>query len=145
MYLQQPDNARTTDLRSAVRQWTSRQPSWYLREATVDTGCAQWGVFLPPSRQATAGEIAIEIVNDPQLRQALAFLESPPGQAVEKAVAGLWLSPWQAALLTAALTEAWKIVLDQNRPWWQRFDVLIGTLASIVFIGLLITVSRDSR
>jgi len=67
------------------------------------------------------------------------------GQAVEKAIAGLWLSPAQATLLTAALTQAWKTVLNQNRPWWQRLDVLIGTLAGIVFLGLIIAASRDSR
>jgi hypothetical protein len=51
----------------------------------------------------------------------------------------------QAALLTAALTQAWKVVLDQNRPWWQRLDILCGALAGIAFIGLMVMMSRDSR
>ncbi len=143
MYLQQPDNGPSTDLRFAVRQWIARHPSWHLRQE-ANAGCAQWGLLLPPTRRATADEIAIEIVNDSQLREVLMFLESPPGQAVEKAVAGLWLSPWQAALLTAALTQAWKIVLDRNRPWWQRFDVLVGVLAGFAFLGLIVIASRDS-
>jgi hypothetical protein len=145
VYLQQHDGQQMNDLHWEVKQWIARHPTWYLRAVPPETESAPWGFSLPLNRQATADEIAMEIVNDPRLRQALTFLESPSGQWIEKAITGLWLSPWQATLLAAALTQAWKIVLDQNRPWWQRFDVLVGTLAGIAFIGLMIMVSRDSR
>jgi hypothetical protein len=145
LYLQQHDGKPVNDLHWEVRQWIVQHPTWYLRAVPPGTESAPWGFSLPLNRQATADEIATEIVNDPRLRQALTFLESPSGQSIEKAITGLWLSPWQATLLAAALTQAWKIVLDQNRPWWQRFDVLVGTLAGIAFIGLMIMASRDSR
>lgn len=145
MYLQQHDGQQMSDLHWEVRQWIARHATWHLRALPPETESAPWGFSLPLYRRATADEIAMEIVNDPRLRQALAFLESPTGEAIEKAITGLWLSPWQATLLAAALTQAWKIVLDQNRPWWQRLDVLVGTLAGIAFIGLMIMAGRDSR
>ena len=52
----------------------------------------------------------------------------------------LWLPDWQAQLLTAALTHAWRTVLDQNRPIWQRTEVLVG--ASIGAVALLAWASR---
>jgi hypothetical protein len=145
VYLQQRDGKQVNDPHWEIRQWIARHPTWYLRAVPPDAGSAPWGFSRPLSRQATVAEVATEIVNDPQLGQALAFLESPPGQAIEKAITGLWLAPWQATLLTGALTQAWRIVLDQNRPWWQRFDVLCGALAGVAFIGLMVMMSRDSR
>jgi hypothetical protein len=145
VYLQQPDDAPVSDLHWAVQQWIAQHPTWDLREVPPNTESTPWGFSRPLNRPAVADEVAIEIVSDPRLRQALTFLESSSGQAIERAIAGLWLSPWQAMLLTAALTQAWKTVLDQNRPWWQRFEVLFGALAGLAVIGLMIVASRGSR
>lgn len=42
-------------------------------------------------KTATADEIAAEIVSNPELREALGFLASPPGQLIEQTVAQRWL------------------------------------------------------
>jgi hypothetical protein len=71
------------------------------------------------------------------VRQALLALTSPAGEAVEQAVLQSWLPAWQAQLLTAALTQGWRTVLDQSRPAWQRGEVLVGALAILAVVCLL--------
>src|SRR5260370_11192882 len=99
MNFQQPQ--RMPDLRSEIWRWLSRHPNWYLRplEPSEDD---QFAIFGTQSyRHPTPSEVAAEIVNDPALREALGFLASPPGQAIEQAIAQIWLTPVQAELLTA--------------------------------------------
>lgn len=99
----------------------------------------------PLNRRAEADEISSEIVNDPNLREALTILASPPGEAIEQAIAQVWLPGWQAELLADGLTRAWKIVLDQNRPLWQRVDVLLAAGLFLGLAGIMILANRDTR
>ena len=125
-------------LSNEIRQWLTQNYGWYLRTDTVSDDQSAIYFYTVPSyyRHATADEVATEIVSSPNLRDALAFLASSQGQTIEEAVAQLWLPGWQAALLTDALTLAWQDVLDQNRPTWQRTDILVGAIALIAFFGL---------
>jgi hypothetical protein len=140
---------QSPDLRSEVARWLAHTPEWYLRLAPADEDDQSadfYSTFYAPSyRYAAAEEIAAEIVSNPELREGLGFLASPPGQLIEQTVAQLWLPGPQAQLLTDGLTQAWKIVLNQNRPAWQRADVLVGTVLFLSLIGLVIWASRDSR
>jgi hypothetical protein len=63
---------------------------------------------------------------------------------IEQAVAQLWLPPLEAELLTDGLTQAWRIVLDQNRPVWQRADVLAGTGMFLAIVGMAIWANRHA-
>src|SRR5258708_18550849 len=142
MNFQQPQ--RMPDLRSEIWRWLSRHPNWYLRplEPSEDD---QFAIFWTQSyRHPTPSEVAAEIVNDPALREALGFLASPPGQAIEQAIAQIWLTPVQAELLTAGLTQAWEIVRDENRPSWQRAEVLAGGGLVITPIGVPIWPGRNA-
>jgi hypothetical protein len=118
-----------TSLGAAARAWAAQNPQWQFRH-----DMSLW----PPSRPAGAQEVAEAIVQDPAVGKALALLASPTGRAIEQEVASLWLPPADAALLTDALTIAWKVIRDQNRPAWQRADALIavGVLALVV-VGVL--------
>jgi hypothetical protein len=127
-----------------VRRWLMGSRDWYLRPVDQDEFDATGYLYLLPSyRTSTAEEIASAIVNDPALCEALGFLSSPGGQAIEQVVAEQYLPTWQAELLTDALTRAWKIVLNQNRPVWQRVDVLIG-VGVLAIVGLIILFSKNS-
>jgi hypothetical protein len=109
-----------------------------------DQFASGWIFTLGPSpRSATAEEVAAELVDNPAVREALGLLESPAGQALEEAVARVYLPGWEAELLTDALTIAWKTVLDQNRPVWQRTEVLIGALLLLGVVGLIMFGGRD--
>jgi hypothetical protein len=130
-------------LHREMSQWLARNRGWYLRPLEYsddDQYAVSW--MLPAYRHADASEVAEDIVNDPELREALSLLASPPGQVIEQAVAQLWLSPLEAELLTDGLTQAWRIVLDQNRPAWQRADVLAGTGIFLAVIGMAIWANR---
>ena len=139
---QQPD--RPPDLHREIADWLAHYPQWYLRPAEPAEDDEFYYLWMPSYRIATASEIAEEIVNDPALRAVLGFLISPPGAAIEQSVARTWLTPWQAQLLTDGLTQAWKIVLDQNRPVWQRADVLVGTVLLLTIVGLAIMAGRKA-
>ena len=119
-----------------LRIWLRANTSWYLRQYQAQADDVHYAScwMLPPLRQASADEIAADIINDPALRDALGFLSSRDGQRIEDAVLQLWLPDWQAQVLTAALTRAWQIVLDQNRPIWQRADVLLGAGVGVVLL-----------
>jgi hypothetical protein len=133
---------RPSDLHLELRRWLARNRGWYLRQAQPDSDVAiSW---TPAYRYASSDEVAAAIVDDPALRQALIFLSSPPGQVIEQAIAQLWLHPWQAELLTDGVTRAWKIILDQSRPVWQRADVLAGTGVALAVIGVAIWASRHA-
>ena len=129
---------------SEIGRWLMQNPNWHLRTETASDDESFVYLYMAPSyRYATADEIAAEIVSSPALRETLGFLASSQGQSIEEAVAGLWLPDWQAALLTDALTLAWKTALDQNRPVWRRAE-LVGALALIgLFFGLIFYISRD--
>jgi hypothetical protein len=130
-------------LGAEVGSWVRQNQGWMLRgDDTADDQVFGYSFLLPPSRAATADEVAAEIVSSPVLREALAALASPPGQAVEDAVARLYLSPSEARLLTDALTLAWKTVLDQSRPAWQRAEVLVLAAALIVLVSVITWGSR---
>src|SRR5579859_7780378 len=106
-------------------RWLAQTPDWCQRLDTASDDESFVYLYMVPScRQATADEIAAEIVNNPAVREALGLLASSQGQAIEEAVAALWLPDWQAALLTDALSIAWKTILDQNRPAWQRVELI---------------------
>jgi hypothetical protein len=140
-YYRQP---AAENLRDAVRVWMARNPDWHLREVPASEPATPWMLSVPLTRRAAPEEIASEIVNNPELRQALTLLASPPGQEIEQATAELWLSGWQAELLSDGLTQAWKIVLDQNRPVWQRADVLAGAILFLGLVGLFIWSGRTA-
>jgi hypothetical protein len=125
-----------------LRAWMQADSSWYMRQDQPEDNDTQFAIFwaMPALRHASADEIAGAILNDPALREALGFLASGEGQVVEDAVMRLWLPDWQAQLLTAALTRAWQTVLDQNRPIWQRTEVLVS--AGIGAVALLAWASR---
>jgi hypothetical protein len=131
-------------LTGLLRVWLRSNSTWHTRQDWPEEDDTQVAVFwlmpMPTLRQASADEIAADILNDPALREALGFLASGEGQAIEDAVIQLWLPGWQAQLLTTALTRAWKTVLDQNRPIWQRTEVLVG--ASIGAVALLAWAGR---
>lgn len=111
-------------------------------ETPNDARAAVYLYKAPSYRWATADEVAAaENVNSPALREPLGFLASPR-QAIENAVARLYLPEGQASLLTDALTLAWKTVLDWNRPAWQRTEVLVSSMTVIGFIGLLLWAGR---
>jgi hypothetical protein len=133
---------REPAMTSLLRAWLRSDSGWYLRQDRPEENDTQFATFwtTPALRQASAEEIAGSIVNDPGLREALGFLASGEGQTIEDAVMHLWLPDWQAQLLTAALTHAWQIVLDQNRPIWQRTEVLVG--AGIGAVALLLWANR---
>lgn len=57
----------------------------------------------------------------------------------------LYLPDWQAQVLTSALTRAWKIVLDENRPIWQRADVLVGIGIGLVLLLALTSLGLSPR
>jgi hypothetical protein len=133
-------------LSAAIVQWLAQNPDWHRRWETAgdDQFDSGWSFTLGPSpRSATAEEVAAELVDNPAVREALGLLESPAGQALEEAVARVYLPGWEAKLLTDALTIAWKTVLDQNRPLWQRVDVLIGALLLLGVVGLIMFGGRD--
>jgi hypothetical protein len=129
-------------LAGLLRTWLQSNPSWSVRQDWLEADDAPFAIFwAPPAlRQASVDEIAADVVNDATLREALGFLASRDGQIIEDAVMKLWLPGWQAQLLTAALTSAWQTVLDQNRPVWQRTEVLVGAGAGV--IALLTWASR---
>jgi hypothetical protein len=131
-------------LTGLLRVWLRSNSSWHMRQDWPEEDDTQFAVYwlmpVPTLRQASADEIAADILNDPALREALGFLASAEGQTIEDAVMRLWLPGWQAQLLTAALTRAWQTVLNQNRPIWQRTEVLVG--ASIGAVALLAWASR---
>jgi hypothetical protein len=137
------------DLHSEVARWLARTPEWHLRLAPADQADQSpifYSPFYTPSyRFATADEIAAAVVSNPELREVLGFLTSPAGQLIEQTVAQLWLTGPQAQLLTVGLTRAWKIVLNQNRPAWQRADMLVGALFFLGLVGLVIWTSRTTR
>jgi hypothetical protein len=130
-----------TDLAGHLRTWLHYNSGWYLRQDQPDDD-DQFAIFWtpPPLRHASPEEIAADIVNDPALREALGFLTSRDGQLIEDAVLQQWLSDSEAQLLTGALTQAWQIVLNQNRPVWQRTEVLVGV--GVGAIALLALASR---
>jgi hypothetical protein len=144
MYLHQhrqpPD-----DLQRALRSWIASNPFWYLRETRAEHQNQPWAFSMPLNRRAAADEVASAIVNDPALRATLTLLASPPGEAIEQAIAQFWLPGWQAELLADGLTRAWEIVLDQNRPLWQRVDVLLGTVLVLGLVGIMIWAGRDTH
>lgn len=125
-----------------LRTWLRANSSWHMRRDQPEDNDTQFAIFwlMPALRQASADEIAADILNDPALREALGFLSSGEGQVIEDVVMQLWLPDWQAQLLTTALTRAWQTVLDQNRPIWQRTEVLVG--AGIGAVALLAWASR---
>jgi hypothetical protein len=126
-------------LTGLLRTWLQSSPSWYMRQDRPEENDTQFAIFwtMPSLRQASVEEIATDVVNDPALREALGFLASRDGQVIEDAVLHLWLPGWQAQLLTAALTRAWQTVLDENRPIWQRTEVLVGAgLGAVALIAL---------
>jgi hypothetical protein len=125
-----------------LRAWLRSNANWYMRQDRQEENDTQFVIFwtMPPLRQASVDEIAADIVNDPGLREALGFLASGEGQVIEDAVMQSWLPNWQAQLLTAALTRAWQIVLDQQRPIWQRTEVLVGV--GVGAVALLAWASR---
>jgi hypothetical protein len=133
---------REPALTGLLRTWLQASSNWYLRQDWPEENDTQFATFwlMPAWRQASADEIAADILNDPALHEALRFLTSREGQVIEEAVMQLWLPGWQAQLLTVALTRAWQTVLDQNRPVWQRTEVLVG--AGIGAVALLAWASR---
>ncbi len=132
-------------LHREISHWLARNRTWYLRPLEYgedDQYAVSW--MLPAYRHADASEVAEHIVNDPELREALSLLASPPGQAIEQAVAQVWLPPLEAELLTDGLTQAWRMVLDLNRPVWQRADVLAGTGIFLAIAGIAIWANRHA-
>jgi hypothetical protein len=133
---------REPALTGRLRTWLQSNPNWHLRQHGPEENDTQFASFwtMPALRRATADEIAADVVNDAALHEALGSLASRDGQIIEDAVMRLWLPAWQAQLLTAALTRAWQVVLDQNRPVWQRTEVLVG--AGVGVIAFLTWASR---
>jgi hypothetical protein len=140
MSFEQPYGA--PDLRHQVWRWLAHNPGWSTRPAPPDGHDQFTAFYISSYRAATADEVATDILGNPALRETLGFLASPRGQAIEQVVAQLWLSGWEAELLTAGLTRAWKIVLNQNRPVWQRTEVLAGAGVGVGVLGLMIWASR---
>jgi len=119
-----------TGVGAAARAWTAQNPNWQFRQ-----DMSRW----PPSRRTSADEVAQALLADPTIRQVLAVLASPLGKAIVSEVASIWLPPVDAALLADALTIAWKVIRDQNRPAWQRADALIAVAvaaAALVVVAI---------
>lgn len=118
-------------LAGAVTGWLQAPQAWSMRP--IEPGAPVWAEH--GIRYVAADEVAADLLDDPRLQEALGFLSSKQGQVIEETVLGLGLNPLEARLLTEALTIAWKTVLDQRRPIWQRAEVLV--VAGVVGLGLL--------
>ncbi len=135
-----------SDLCGVVRWWLVSRPSWHLRMDQV--GDQGLGLYFARNvhRSATVEEVADALLNDPQVRAALGALSSPAGIAIEQMILRLVLPDWQARLLAEGLARAWKVVLDENRPAWQRGEVLVGTVVVVGLLGMLASsISRGSN
>ena len=117
-----------SSLRTALRQWFRRNPTWATRWNDAQRG---W-------RDSTLDEVAESLVQDPAVIQALGALASPAGQAIERTVLSQVMTPAQASLLTSALTMAWKTIRNQNMPVWKRADFLVGTVIALIVIGAVV-------
>ena len=122
-------------LHRPIQQWVGRNPYWACRVSTVE------GEY----RRSTVNEVAEVIVQDPTMLQVLGTLASPSGQAIERAALSQWMSPEDAALMTAALTRAWKLIRNQNVPVWKRADVLVGTVVVLLFVGCVVMAARPAK
>src|SRR5260221_14733409 len=94
-------------LHREISHWLARNRTWYLRPLEYGED-DQYGVswILPAYRHADASEVAEHIVNDPELREALSLLASPPGQAIAQAVPQGLRPPLEAEVLTGGLPHA---------------------------------------
>src|SRR6202041_14859 len=93
---------REPAMTSPLRTWLRANSTWSTRQDWPEENDAQFATFwlMPAWRQASVDEIAADILNDPALVEALSFLSSGEGQAIQDAVMRLWLPDWQAQLLT---------------------------------------------
>ena len=122
-------------LRWATQRWTRAHTSWASKGSPLD------GTY----RRSSVKEVAAAIVQDQTFRDFLGTLQSPIGQAVERAALAQWMPAPDAALMTAALTRAWKVTRDQNLPVWQRADVLVGACLGLIVLGLIVFTIRKSH
>jgi len=119
----------------ATQRWTTAHPSW------ANTGSLLDGTY----RRSRVNEVAAAIVQDQVFRDFLGTLQSPIGQAVERAALAQWMPAPDAALMTAALTQALKVIRDQNLPVWQRADVLVGACLALIAFGFIVFAIRKSH
>ena len=135
-----PPGGGAPDLGAVLRSWIARSAGWDQRGDAFGGSTEQVDVCYssyPVTRPASFDEVAAALVDDPTVLAGLRALDSPPGRAVEHALARMYLPAWQADLLVAAVDEAWRIARDQNRPAWQRAEVLV---AAFVIIGIVVVV-----
>lgn len=117
-----------------LQQWVYRNPYWM--HVSVAPGTV---------RRSSAREVAARLVDDTALKEALGALTSPVGQAIEEAALSQWMDPVDAQLMTAALTQAFKIIRNQNVPVWRRTEVLIGVTLLIVVVGGIVVIAHRSK
>lgn len=118
-------------LKAPLQAWMRRHSGWALR----------WDQEQQGWRNSTTEEVVAALVEDPTFQQVLAGLSSPVGQALEKAVLSQWMTPAEAALMTDALTKAWKYVRNQTVPIWKRSEVIVGALIVVaVIVGGIVVV-----
>jgi hypothetical protein len=122
------------ELRQPLQRWVYGHPHW---AHTLSTAEACW-------RRSTAEEVAAQLVQDQALQEVLATLSSPLGQAIEQAALAQWMGPVDARLMTAALTQAFRLIRDQDVPIWKRGEVLVGVLLLVLVVGAVIVAKRRS-
>lgn len=145
-YFVGPVGGGATSLDRAVRAWTCRNPLWNQRACHPDSASDEplsW-LFSPYQqyRRSEAFEVAESLVADPEVVAALRALDSPPGQAIEKAVLSQFMPPADAELLTKALGAALQYVTDQSKPLWKRTDVLLGVGAAVAILVVVAIIAR---
>lgn len=132
--------SQVPDLGREINLWIGRNSSWYLRpQESCDEYVIDW---IQTHRYATPEEIAEDLLNDPAVLDALRLLASPVGEAIEQAVAQLYIPASTAQLLTAGLERAWKIALDQNRPAWLRAEALTAAGIAVAVVAVATWTSR---
>lgn len=123
-------------LGQALAAWLGARPEWQYHPQ-------QWHeqLYGYPRRRRSPDEVAQDLVNDPRVLAVLGALMTPAAQQLEAAAFSMVVDPADAKLLTEALTIALRAIRDQNRPTWQRADVLMwvgGGLLALAIVAVVV-------
>lgn len=129
----------------ALYAWQRDNFRWAYCDSDAYSNPELGHYWLNGPRFAEAQEVAEELAQDPRVREVLAVIASPAGQAIEQAVLQLALPQAESKLLVDALTIAAKAIRDENRPLWRRADVLMSTAVAVVAIVGLALYLRHHR
>lgn len=146
------DGQGSPELYYALRGWVASHRGWSQRLVPTNSESADWLNWVqvdPPVRMATIQEVAVDLVEDPNVLAAIQAANSPLAHLIERTVLQLGgLSEAESKLLVGALGEASKMIEDQNRPLVQRADVLIGVgvvVGVLILIGALVYLNKRTN